>query len=229
MQLFRAPSGLTLLLVLDLPSRAAALHASPLHVHPSLPRAAAAPTADQAPVQPTRQPKARVQRPARRPPSAINGDLRNRPPASSLALAVFGIGGALIGAVVGGFEGLLLGAAALWSVASLGDTVAARLKELSDQRRAEEEALQRVEWVERAEAAEAELKAVLDRSPACPRELRRAYGASLRAGVEVRAEQLMKRAAALIELLERPLQQQFSRLHDVDAWEEMGDVPSSAS
>ena len=56
----------------------------------------------------------------------------------------------------------------LWSVASLGDTdtVAARLKEVSDQRRAEEEALRRVEWVERAEAAEAELQAVLDRSPA---------------------------------------------------------------
>lgn len=112
----------------------------------------------------------------------------------------------------------------LWSVASLGDTVAARLKEVSDQRRAEEEALRRAEWVERAEAAEVELQAVLDRSPASLSELRRAYGASLRAGVAVRAEQLTKRAAALIELLERPLQQQISRLHHTD---EMGDAPAS--
>ena len=55
----------------------------------------------------------------------INGDLKHRPQASSTALAACGVGGAAVGACIGGGTGVLLGSALMWTVASVTDTIAA--------------------------------------------------------------------------------------------------------
>lgn len=54
----------------------------------------------------------------------VRGDLATRPVISAVALAVCSVGGAAIGCIVSGFEGLVLGAATGWMLASFGDTVA---------------------------------------------------------------------------------------------------------
>lgn len=56
----------------------------------------------------------------------VRGDLRLRPIASVVALATWPIAGAVVGIfLIGPLEGVLLGSAAGWSAASLGDTIAA--------------------------------------------------------------------------------------------------------
>ena len=67
----------------------------------------------------------------------IRGDLRARPIVSAVALAACGVGGATVGACFLGLEGFLLGSAAGWSVASLGDTIyAARQEKAAERQRA---------------------------------------------------------------------------------------------
>ena len=58
----------------------------------------------------------------------IRGDLRQRPVASAVALAVTGVGGAAVGVIIAGPMGLLLGSAIGWSVGSFGDTIAAAVQ-----------------------------------------------------------------------------------------------------
>ena len=56
----------------------------------------------------------------------IQGDLRRRPASSAIALSLGGVGGAAVGVLIAGMlEGVLLGAAIGWTVASFGDTVVA--------------------------------------------------------------------------------------------------------
>ena len=57
--------------------------------------------------------------------SFVRGDLRERPQASSVALALCGVCGAIAGGVLaGGFEGVLVGSGILWMMASFGDVIA---------------------------------------------------------------------------------------------------------
>ena len=90
----------------------------------------------------------------------IRGDLRLRPVASAIALAVGGLGGATVGILVGGFEGVLLGSALGWSVSSFGDTVAAAAERRAAARaRALEEELPRLRELEVNEQGDARLHA----------------------------------------------------------------------
>ena len=134
----------------------------------------------------------------------MRGDLRERPTLSSVALAVSGIGGSMFGLALGGFEGFLLGAAACWFAASFGDTIAERVQLMRARRiSAQEHGAQR-EWAARAARAENELQACMKNHPVSVRELRRVIHTAQRAGIEARAHLLMRRAKALLELLERP-------------------------
>ena len=91
-------------------------------------------------------------------------DLRLRPAASAIALAVCGIAGAILGVIVGvlcagPLEGLLLGAAIGWFSASFADTVAAakerrlsaRHRSLEAELLAEAETLRAIEVSQRAD------------------------------------------------------------------------------
>ena len=163
--------------------------------------------------------------------SYVRGDLRSRPFISSVALSLSGIIGATIGGVTGGLDGIMLGSAIGWSVASLGDVIAARISQIVAQRKAVAEARRRSAIVARCEAAEGALQATLNRSPVSPVELRRVLKEARDAGVDARAQHLtrcagssslkrvtcprwsltllpsygLRRATALLELLERPL------------------------
>ena len=64
----------------------------------------------------------------------IRGDLRTRPAGSAFALVACSAGGAVLGAIANGANGLLLGSAAGWMCASLGDTVAAAMQRRRAQR-----------------------------------------------------------------------------------------------
>jgi transcriptional regulator GlxA family with amidase domain len=94
--------------------------------------------------------------------------------------------------MAGGLEGVCLGAAALWFVASLGDTLAARAAEVAAHRAGLAEAKRRTEWVAQAEAAEAALQAALNTCPGSLEELRSAIRVARHVGVESRAQQLMR-------------------------------------
>ena len=148
----------------------------------------------------------------------IRGDLRERPAASSVAIALFGMCGAIGGGVIaGGLEGVLLGSGILWMVGSFGDVIAERVQLLVARRREFEAQSRRARWVARAESAENALSATLKTSPVSILELRRALGEARLAGVEMRGPHLTQRAAALLELLERPLPPGDSRTDATDA------------
>ena len=139
----------------------------------------------------------------RGPGQYVRGDLRERPFTSSILLAVSGAAGAVVGGVCScSLEGVLLGSGLLWLTASFADVLRsspalARCISAAQERR-------RARWVARAEAAENALQKRLKESPVCAIELRHALKAAMACGVEHRGPQLTKRAAALLELVERP-------------------------
>lgn len=136
----------------------------------------------------------------------VRGDLRERPTASSVMLALCGVCGAVGGGILaGGLEGVLVGAGMLWMVASFGDVVAERIKVLAARRTSAADAQRREEWIARAVAAEDGLQVVMDQSPVRIEHLKRALMDAQEAGVEIRCSELVTRAAALLSLLERPL------------------------
>jgi hypothetical protein len=99
----------------------------------------------------------------------VRGDLRLRPAATSAALALLGIMGALLGGLMaGGLEGVCLG---VECGLTRGYTRAA---EVAAHRAGLAEARRRPEWVAQAEAAEAALQAALNMSPGRVEELRSA-------------------------------------------------------
>ena len=119
-------------------------------------------------------------------------------------MAIFGIGGAIAGGcVAGGFEGVLVGSALLWFVASFTGACVERLKEVMAQEVALEQARRREERVEAIEDAEDRLQTTLNKSPVDVSELRAALETAREAGAEARSGQLTGRATALLELLER--------------------------
>lgn len=138
----------------------------------------------------------------------VRGDLKERPTASAVALAVGGVGGALGGGVMlGGFEGVLLGSALLWFVASFGDVIAQRLELSGARKQSRVQFAAQRDWQRRATKAENMLQSLLSEEPVAARRLRRVLRAAQRAGIEARAEHLFRRGEALLELLERPAPQ----------------------
>ena len=122
----------------------------------------------------------------------VRGDLRERPFVSSIILAGCGVAGAVAGGFIAGLEGIMLGSAAMWSVASFGDVIAARISQIVHTRKSRAEARRRSELVARCEAAEAALQVTLNCSPVSHVELRRVLQEAKDAGVESRGQHLMR-------------------------------------
>ena len=154
--------------------------------------------------------------------SLIRGDLRERPQASSVALALCGVCGAAVGgALAGGFEGVLVGSGILWMVASFGDVLADRL---ATGRAFRAEARRRQLWLARAEATEDALQAALKQSPVEYARLKTALSEACAAGVESRGHpQLIKRAKSLLALIERA-RAEDANARLVHSWED-GTLP----